>query len=77
MTALEDFRGRVDHLTQGMPTQGFMDDFEEVWLETVMARERDYRPTLRWVAIAVATTTPVVVPGAVVGPCDPLEGAPP
>ena len=44
--ALEDFRGRVDHLTHRMPAQGLMDEFEEVWLETVMARERDYQPTL-------------------------------
>ena len=46
VTALEDFWGRVDRLTQGMPAQGFMDDFEKAWLETVMDRERDYRPTL-------------------------------
>lgn len=39
--ALEDFRGWVDRLTHGMPTQGLMDDFEEVCLETVMAHERD------------------------------------
>ena len=54
-----------------------MDDFEEVWLETVMVRERDYRPTLRRVAIAVATTAPVVAPGVVMGPSAPPEGAPP
>ena len=54
-----------------------MDDFEEVWLETVMARERDYRPTVRWVAIAVATAAPVVALGALEGPSAPLEGAPP
>ena len=54
-----------------------MDDLEEVWLETVMARERDYWPTLQRVAIAVATTAPVVAPRAVVGPGAPLEGAPP
>ena len=54
-----------------------MDDFEEIWIETVMARERDYRPTQRRVAIAVMTAAPVVVPGAVVGPGAPLEWAPP
>ena len=42
VSALEDAWGRVDRLTQGMPTQGFMDDLEEVWLEIVMACERDY-----------------------------------
>ena len=67
----------MDRLTQGMPAQGFMDDFKEVWLETVMAHERDYQPTLRWVSIAVVTTAPVVAPGAVVGPGAPLEGHPP
>ena len=60
-----------------MLARGFMDDFEEVWLEMVMARERDYRPTLRRVAIAVATAALVVAPGVVVGPGAPLEGAPP
>ena len=75
MATLEDFRGRVDCLTQVMPARGFMDDFEDVWLETVMARERDYWPTLCRVAIAVATTALVVAPGAVVGPGAPLEGA--
>ena len=40
--ALEDFQGRVDHLTHGMLARGFMDDFEEAWLEKVMDRERDY-----------------------------------
>ena len=59
-----------------MPARGLMDDFEEVWLETVMARERDYQPTLQRVAIAVATIASVVAPGAVVGPGAPLEGAP-
>ena len=54
-----------------------MDDFEEVWLEMVMAYERDYQPTLCRVAIVVATTAPVVAPGALVGPGAPLEGAPP
>ena len=77
MVALEDFQGRVDHLTQGKPARGFMDDFKEVWLETLMARERDYRPTLHQVVIAIATAAPVVVSGAVVGPGAPLEGAPP
>ena len=61
MGALEDFRGRVDHLTQGMPAQGFIDDFAEVWLETVMARERYYRPILCRVAVVVATIALVVV----------------
>lgn len=55
VTVLKDFQGRLDCLTQGMPTKCFMDDFEEVWLETVMSRERDYQPTLRRVAIAMAT----------------------
>ena len=77
VAALEDFWGRVDRLTWGIPAQGFMDEFEEVLLETVMARERDYRPTLCREAIAVATVALVVVPGAVVGPVAPLEGAPP
>ena len=54
-----------------------MDDFKEIWLETLMARERDYRLTLRRVAIAVATTASVVVPGVVVGPGASLDGAPP
>ena len=54
-----------------------MDDFEEVWLEIVMARERDYWPTLRQVAIAVATTAPVVALGAVVVLGAPPKGAPP
>ena len=67
----------MDRLTQGMPTRGFMDDFDEVWLETVMARERDYRSTLCRVAIAVAIAAPMVVSGLVVGPGAPLEGAPP
>ena len=67
----------MDRLTQGMPARGFMDDFEEVWLETVMARERDYQPTLYQVAIAVVIAAMVVVPGAMVGPGAPLEGAPP
>ena len=67
----------MDRLTHGMLARGLMDDFEEIWLETVMAHERDYQPTLRWVVIAVATTAPVVVPGAVVGPSAPLEGVPP
>ena len=60
-----------------MPTRGFMDDFKEIWLETMMARERDYWPVLRWVVIAVATASSMVAPGAVVGPGAPLEGAPP
>ena len=60
-----------------MPAQGFTDDFEEAWLETLMAHERAYHPTLRWVAIAVAIVALVGVPGAVVGPGAPLEGAPP
>ena len=59
-----------------MPAQGLMDDFEEIWLETVMACERDYRPTLRRVAIAVVTAAPVVAPGVAMGPSAPLEGAP-
>ena len=74
---LEDAWGRVDHLTQGMLAQGFMDDLEEVWLETVMARERDYRSVLHWVAVSVVTKTPVVALRAVVGPGASLEGAPP
>ena len=64
-------------MTHGMPVGGRMDDFEEIWLETVMAHERDYQPNLRRVFIAVVTTAPVVVPGAVVGPGAPPEGAPP
>ena len=67
----------MDHLTHGMPARCLMDDFKEICLETVMARERDYQPTLRRVAIAVVTTTSVVVPGGMVGPGAPLEGTPP
>ena len=67
----------MDCLTDGIPAQGLMDDFEEIWLETVMVHERDYQPTLRRVAIVVATAAPVVVPRAVVGPGAPPEGAPP
>ena len=76
VASLEDFQVRVECLTQGIPARGFMGDFEEAWLEMVMARERDYQSTLRWVASAVATAAPVVAPGAVVGPGAPLEGEP-
>ena len=60
-----------------MLARGLTDDFEEVILETVMAHERDYHPTLHRVAIAVATEAPVVALGAVVGPGSLLEGEPP
>ena len=77
VSALEDAWGRVEHLTKGVPTIGFMDDFVEFWLETVMARERDYRPILRRVVILVATVAPVVALRAVVGPGAPPEGETP
>ena len=60
-----------------MPARDFMDDFKEVWLETVMARETAYRLVLWQVAITFAMVAPVVAPGAVVGPGAPLEGTPP
>ena len=56
---------------------GFMHDLKEVWLESVMAQERDYWPILRQVVVSVVTEAPVVAPRAVVGPGAPPEGAPP
>lgn len=52
-----------------------MDDLEEIWLDMVMAQEREYQPISHRVAVSVVTEAPVVVPGAVVGPDAPLEGA--
>ena len=60
-----------------MPSRGFLDDLEEVWMETQMARERDYRPILRQVAVSVLKAALVVVPGVVVGLGAPPEGTPP
>ena len=42
-----------------------------------MARERDYRPVLRWVAVPVLTVAPVVLLRVVVGPGAPPKGASP
>lgn len=77
VSVLEDAWDRVECLSQEMPSQGFMDDLEEDWLDTMMAHDRDYRPILRRVVVSVVTTAPVVELGAIVGPGTRLEGAPP
>ena len=67
-TDLVDAWDRVDRLTQGMSTCGFFDDLDDVWLETLMSRERCYHMNLRHVVALVFAVSPVLAPGAIVDP---------
>ena len=60
---------QLENLTRGMSTRGF-DDLDDIWMETVMARERVHHPTLHRVALVVVAAAPILALGASVGPKD-------